>query len=335
MIQEKNLDPALRLRLNPLGGQVQYVAAQSSAAEAFLRSRVKSDNFFTTIQTAVTAVVGGQGDHVLVTPRTMSAGATDPVSYAETITIAAAQSSMSLIGIPRNRTQGGLPQIKKGSGAVALLTVRAPGVTIESLGFNGGSSTGGGILLDDDGSTKSAFGTEIANCHFKDCVGSTATSSDTGGAIQWPAVGNAWQVWIHGNNFYKNVGDVVMLGTSGSVPQDVVIEDNVFSGPAASVDCNINIGNGSGMLNVTIRDNDFPAVDVPALGSGAVLRYIDATGCTGFLTGNRFACLVNPAASEVTFGAAGTAALIPTTMRIADCWGETSSTTERGWVNRV
>jgi len=238
-----------------------------------------------TIQAAITAA--SAGDTIYIAPKLMAAGATDPNSYAEVLTIAAAKSSLSLIGISRGRTQGGLPQIKKGSGAVALLTVQAPGCRIANLCFNGGSSTGGGILLDDDGSTKSAFATAIENCYFKNCVGSTATDARTGGAIQWAATGGAWQVLIKGNRFYKNVGDIVLLGTSGSVPQDVVIEDNIFSGPAASVDCNLYLAGGSGMDGVIIRNNEFTAF--PAIGSGSVKLFVDLTGCIGQISGNRFA----------------------------------------------
>ena len=44
----------------------------------------------------------------------------------------------------------------------------------------------------------------------------------------WSSDGGAWQVRIAGNVFYKNVGDVILKGTSVSVPQDVIIENNIF-----------------------------------------------------------------------------------------------------------
>ncbi len=266
---------------------------------------------FATIQAAVTA--SSSDDIVYVRPRVMVAGATDPVSYAETITVVAGKDRLKIIGLNSpNRTQGGLPQIKKGSGSTALLTIQAPGCLIYGLGFNGGSSTGGGILLDDDGSTKTAFGTTIANCHFKNCVGSTATDSRTGGAIQWPAVGNAWQVRIIDNLFYKNVGDVVLKGTSGSVPQDVVIEGNTFMGTAAAVDCHLYLAGGSGMASVAVVGNHFADV-LPALGSGSVVRYADLTGCTGTFANNTFA----GSYTTTGFGAAKAAAKIPTTVGLA------------------
>jgi hypothetical protein len=264
------------------------------------------DVAFATIQAAVTAASAGAT--IYVAPKKMAAGAVDPVDYAETIIIPATKPNLSIIGYVSNRTQGGLPQIKKGSGAVALLTVRAPGCLIANLGFNGGSATGGGILLDDDGSTKSAFGTTIIGCHFKNCKGATATDARTGGAIQWAAAGNAWQVRIVGNMFYKNVGDIVLLGTSGSVPQDVVIENNIFSGPAANVDCNLYLAGGSGMNGVYVINNIFPAL--PAVGSGSVVRFIDATGCIGILADNYF----GDTTTATGYGAAKTKAKIPTTV---------------------
>jgi len=269
---------------------------------------------YSTIQGALDACVDGRGDVVLVLPRQVDQTDTDPGDWAETLTMNKA--GVSLIGISNNRTQGGLPQIKMGSGSTALLTVAAPGCTIKNLGFNGAGSTGGGILLDDDGSTKTAWGTTIENCHFKNCKGSSATNAATGGAIQWASTGGGWQVRIKGCRFYKNVGDIVLLGTSESVPQDVIIEDNIFSGPAASVDCNLYLAGGSGMNGVIIRNNVFTAF--PALSSGTNLTFIVATGCIGSLTGNHFA------SNGKTFGAAGDV-LIPTTLLMAANYQEKST----------
>ena len=103
----------------------------------------------------------------------------------------------------------------------------------------------------------------------------------------WSSAGNAWQILIKGNRFYKCVGDVVLPGTTNTVPQDVVIEDNIFSGPAASCDCNLYLqGAGSGINGVIINNNVFTAM--PAIGSGTNVRYIHATGCVGILSNNVF-----------------------------------------------
>ncbi len=272
-------------------------------------------NAMATIQAGVTAA--GADGIVYVIPKTITDYTGDPTSYAETVIIPATHTGLSLIGISRGRTQGGLPQIKKGSGSTALLTIRAAGCLISNMGFNGYGSTGGGILLDDDYAAKTAFGTTIVGCHFKNCVGSTATNAATGGAIMWSAEGNAWQVYIGGNRFYKNVGDIVLLGTSNTVPQDVVIEDNVFSGPAGSVDCNLYLKGGSGMNGVIIRNNEFTCW--PAIGSGTNVMPISATGCVGQVTGNRFAC------TGKTFGAAANS-LIPTTLFLTDNYQEDGAT---------
>jgi len=227
-----------------------------------------------TIQAAVTAV-GAKGI-VYVAPIEMA----DPGSYEENIIIPATHESVSIIGISRGRTQGGLPQLKDGDSTDEhILTIRAPGCLIANLGFNGSGNTAGGILLDDDASTKSAFGTTIVGCHFKNCKGSTATNAATGGAICWAATGGAWQVLISGNKFYNCVGDIVLLGTTSSRPQDVVIENNIFSGPASAVDCNLYLKGGSGMNGVYIINNHFPCD--PALSSGTNTISCDLTGCVG------------------------------------------------------
>ena len=288
------------------------------------------EDAFNDIQSAVTSA--SAGDVIYIAERTVAATGTDPVSYAETIIIPNSKSHLSLIGVPRGLTQGGLPQIKKGSGSTPLLTVRAPGCLIANLGFNGTDSTGGGIKLEDNGTTYVAFGTTIVNCHFKNCVSSGHAS--TGGAIY--STGSPWQIRISRCRFYKNIAGIVMVNTSYAVPQDWIIEDCEFgSSVATDTDADIYVA-ADGILGLVIRRCDFATVDVPSHSAGDSGRYIQlGAGTFGMLSDSNFACLVNPAASEVTFGAAGTAGIIPTTVRIANCWGETSSTTERGWVNRV
>ena len=291
---------------------------------------------FLTIQAAVTA--SSAGDTVVIAAQTITAAATDPTSYAESVIIPAAKTSLTLIGVSRGRTQMGLPQIKP-AGAVngACLTIRASGCLIKNIGFNGNSTAGApinnGILLDDDGSTKTACGTTIEGCHFKNCAGSSTTNGATGGAIVWAVTGGAWQVLIKGNRFYKNVADVCLIGTSQTVPQDVVIEDNVFSGPAASVDCNLFLkGGGSGMNGVIVRNNTFG--QLPSLGTQA--RYIVATGCVGMLVGNTFGCQTNgTGGTRITFKVGGTGAEIPTTMHVAGNFGQTIHATESGEVSIV
>lgn len=286
---------------------------------------------FSTVQRAFTVNGGRANALVFVLPKDMAVTSTDPVSYAETVIVDAPSSA--LIGVSRGRTQGGLPQLRMGSGSTAHVTVRAPGCLIAGIGINGASSTGGGILLDDDGgSTKSAFGTTILGCHFKNCA-KHATDGRQGGAINWSSTGGAWQALIKGNRFYKNLADVVLIGTSGSVPQDVVIEDNHFSGPAANVDCNLYLAGGSGMNGVHINRNYFPAM--PAIGSGSVLRFLDLTACIGIMSENYFGALTAATGSPVTFAAAGTGGKVPTTVWMAGNWGETTTAGESGEIIRT
>ena len=271
------------------------------------------DQAFSTLALALAAV--DEGDSIFVFPKTMLITSTDPLSYAETVNIDTPQ--ISIIGVGDGRVQGGLPQIKiGGSSTTPMFNIRAPGVHLRNLGFNGASSTGGGVMLTDDGGTTHvAAGTSIVNCHFKNCA-RHATNGGLGGAINWSAAGNAWQVLIKGNRFYKCLADIVVLGTSGSVPQDVLIEDNTFSGPAANVDVNIYTG-GSGVNGISIHNNVFPCW--PAIGSGSNAMPLALTGSVGTLTKNVFGC------TGKTAGAAGDM-LVPTTVLMADNYQEDGAT---------
>lgn len=291
------------------------------------------DRAFGLVQDAIDQAAAG--DVILIKPMKITDFTGDPSSYEENLTIPATKPHLSLIGVERGLTQGGLPQLKDGSTTTQhILRIRAAGCLIQNLGFNGAGNTGGGILLDDDYSTKTAFGTTIRGCHFKNCKGTTATNAATGGAINWSSTGNAWQARIEGNRFYKCVGDVVLPGTSSTVPQDVVIQGNVFSGPAGSTDCNLYLqGAGSGMNGVIIDHNVFTAM--PAIGSGTNVRFIHATGCVGVLTNNTFACQSESGGTELTFGAAGTAAYIPTTLFMANNYGATGTADTTGEIYRT
>lgn len=258
------------------------------------------------------------GGTVKIVPKYIVAGATDPTDYAENVVIPPNKPNIKLIGIG-GRTQGGLPQIKKGSGALPQITVRAAGVTIAGLGINGVGATGGGVLIDSDGVTKDAFGLAIIGCHFKNCQVS-ATDGSLGGAINWAATGGSWAVLIQGNRFYKNIADIVLLGTSLTVPQDVVIQDNLFS-DAVSADINLHLGNGSGMNQVLIDRNVFPGL--PALSAGATKRFMNLAGCVGSLTRNVFGGI-----GTLTFKKAsmGTGAFVPAAVLMADNWAEDGTT---------
>lgn len=262
----------------------------------------------------------GESDTIFVFPKEMAVTDTDPGSYAETFSIT--QPNLSLIGIGRGFTQGGLPQIKIGAGTTPMCRVRAPGVLIANLGFNGASSTGGGIKLDETDGSEYCFGTAIYNCHFKNCK-AHATDGAQGGAIYTDASGGAWQLHVKGCRFYKCKGGVVVAFTS-TAPQDWVIEDCIFhSSVNTDVDVDIYIG-GSGTTGLVVRNCEFMTVDVCAGTSGTVNRYIKLLTTKGAITNCRFAC-ISQGSSAKTFGATGDACVIPTTVRMAGCYGEPAS----------
>jgi len=290
------------------------------------------EDAFADLESAVNNTSLTAGDTIFVAARTMAATDTDPISYTENVVLDTP--SVSIIGISRGRTQGGLPQLKVGSTTTSpIIEIKAPGCLIDNIGINGAGATGGGIkLTDDGGSTSATFGWTIANCHFKNCKGTTATNALTGGAVWIGSDGGSWQGLLTSSRFYKNVGDFIVAGTSGSVPQDIVIENNVFSGPAASVDVNIITG-GSGVDGLIVRDNHFTAM--PALSSATTARYVDLTGSVGLMSNNYFASLTAATGSPVTFAAAGTGGKVPTTVFMAGNWGETTTAGESGEIIRT
>jgi hypothetical protein len=262
----------------------------------------------------------GESDTIFVFPKRMAITDEDPGSYAETFTIS--QPNLSLIGVGRGLTQGGLPQIKiGGDSTTAMITVSAPGVLIANIGINGASSTGGGIKIVETSGSVNAFGLEILNCHFKNCK-AHATNGAVGGAIYLGSAGGAWQLHVKGCRFYKCVGGIVVPVSVSTIPQDWVIEDCVFhSSVNTEVDGDIIVGTG-GLIGFVIRNCDFATVDVPTGTSGTVQRYIKmAAGSKGAITNCRFAC-ISQGTSEKTFGAAGDAVYVPTTVRFCGCFGE-------------
>lgn len=271
-------------------GDVWYVDGSNSSGKGTGKTWADS---FTTIQAAVTKA--GVGDVIYIVAKTLTDYSGDPTSYEENIIIPYDTSSLALIGVSRGQTQGGLPQLKDGSGTTtAILIIRAPGCIIQNLGFNGAGNTGGGILLDDDYAAKSAFGTTIVGCTFKNCKGHS-TDGRLGAAIMWSAQGNAWQVRIQGNRFYKNVCDINLLGTSNTIPQDVVIRDNDFAA-GSNTDVVIWCG-GTGFGDGFVFANNTLGL-IPSLSSGSVGVYFAGT-TGGNLNG------IGPMVNN-TFGSVGT-----------------------------
>jgi len=308
-------------------GDVWYVDA--SKATGASGDGTTWNEAFITIAEGIAAA--SAGDICYVAQQTHTDYTGDPVSYSENMTIPYATSNFALIGVSRGRTQGGLPQCKVGSTTTqALLRIRAPGCLIMNLGFNGSGATGGGILLDDDYAAKSAFGTTIVNCHFKNCNGPDVDDAKEGGAIQWTAAGNAWQTSILGCRFYKNAGGIVLLGTSSTRPQDILIEDCDFTGMAANVDCDIwGTGTGSGFGSIHVNRCTFG--QLPELGSNVNLYYDFTGSLNGSISNCTFGAYTNnSAASTITFGTGGSGGKTPATMNIAGCFGASSTLGESG-----
>jgi hypothetical protein len=259
---------------------------------------------FKTISHAVSAA--SAGDTVLIKPLKITALSSDPVSYTDNVVIPNSKPGMSLIGVSGDITQGGLPQIKVSAAASPIIQVKAPGCTIANLGIDGSGGTASGLVFwEDNGTTAYAFGGSVLNCHFKNCRGTSATDSTTGGAVY--LLGTPWQMRIAGNVFYKNVGGIVGRPSYTDV-QDIVIEDNVFSGTVGTVDSYIYLS-GTTADGVVVRRNIFASV-LPNLSSGAVKRYVDLTGCTGIFTEN-YVCSTDTTSG---WGAARAAGKIPTTV---------------------
>ncbi len=72
---------------------------------------------FVTVQAAIDAA--GPGDTIYVTAKDITDQTGDPASYEENLIIPNTASSLSIIGVSRGRTQGGLPQFKDGAGTTA------------------------------------------------------------------------------------------------------------------------------------------------------------------------------------------------------------------------
>jgi len=251
--------------------------------------------------------VSAAGAVIYIKARNVSAGGTDPVSYAENVTIGASQFGTKLIGVASGTKQIAQPQIKKGSGSTAQLTIKAPGCLISGITINGASATGGGILLSDDGTTMVAAGTIIQNCFLKNCVGGTATDGSKGGAVQIASTGGAWNVLIRNCEFYNNIGGVVLLGTSDAVPQDLTIDGCIFTSTDNTTrDVDIWGHAGSGMNSVVINNCLFGVFP----NAGTKNTYMDLTGCNGLLSACKFA------STGKTFGAAANV-VVPTTVLMA------------------
>jgi len=314
------------------GGNVWYVDGDKSSnggggswEDAF--SETQFNGNLSSISPAIAA-----GDVFFVAGRTMAATDTDPISYTANLVVNVPQ--VSIIGVSRGRTQGGLPQLKVGATTTSpIIETKAPGVMIANLGINGAGATGGGILLTDDGgSTAAAFGWSVLGCHFKNCVGTDSTDAETGGAIQWGSGGGAWQGLVSGCRFYKNTGDITLPDSANTIPQDIVVENCEFSGPAANTDCNVYAGTG-GINGLVIRDCTFSAM--PNITSGETKRYVSLVDSVGIIANCYFASITAPTSAAGTFASNGSLGIVADTMFVSHCFGESTTTAESAEIFRT
>jgi len=297
----------------PSWGNYRFVDGNKSATGA----GNSWEDAFLTIQAAIDA--SSDGDTIFIKPKTP--GIWDPVAYAETLIIPYATTQLSLIGVSSANVYGSMPNIAVTSGTTPVLTIRAPGCRISNLSFSAtGATAGGGIKLDDNGSTKSAYGTTIDHCYFYECLAAGNTVSE-GGGVYWASTGGAWELRVLNNYFYDCSAGISLTGTSEARPTDVLIQGNTFSSTVNTTpDCDIYLAGGSGAQNVVIDSNIFASVD----GVNATEdHYLDLTGCEGIMSNNTFACKTGSEDTPLSFGASThTAGKIPATIRMARNYGE-------------
>jgi hypothetical protein len=115
-----------------------------------------------------------------------------------------------------------------------------------------------------------------------------------------------------------------MLGTGISIPRHVKIVGNRFgSAVNTTVDADIYVA-ADGILDLFMDHNLHATVDGCAYAAAPdAARYIKlGAGTSGVISNSQFACIADPAGSELTFGETGTGAIFPTTVRMVDCHGE-------------
>lgn len=264
-----------------------------------------------TIAGAISAA--SRGAVIYIKPRAMASDASDPVAYAETVTIPAAKDCLQLIGVMTGQTLGGMPQLKIGGGSTAMITVNAAGCSVRNLEINGASSSGGGISV-----AGGAFGFSCYNCCFKNCRGSAAAS--TGGAIVFDSV---WNVLVKDCRFHKNRCGILFNATTGHC-ENVVIQNCVFGANAVTeVDAHIY---GNPVRNIQIVDCRFTDSDVPAYetspDAAKYIKFVVAGATDGFgsIASCTFGCVGK------TFGN-GNALVCATTVSMNACFQKVAAGT--------
>lgn len=273
------------------------------------------DRAFDTVAAAIAAA--GADDVIYIRERAWTD--TDPTAYREvtdSMIITSAKKGLSLIGTGSNLSNSFGVQINAAaSDTGTVLTVRAPSVAIENIDFNRGASTSTNGLVyfqyDETSSTLRAEGCSISNCHIRN-----ASQADMAGI----KTNGAWYLDIVGNTFV-NCRFGVQVYSGVSVTNGVRIIGNYFTNgggttDGAQFDAHIAV-NGGPHYGLVIDRNVF-ATALPALSGGAWLRYIRINGTAdGIVSNNVFA-----SRSDLTYGATGSGAIIPTTVGFVNNYGD-------------
>jgi hypothetical protein len=124
------------------------------------------NNAFATIQAAVTAAT--VGDVIYLRPKVYVVG-TGYARYTEDVTVALAKSNLSIIGIGSNFSNADYCGVRWKHATATNLTVNAPGLHLENIGFFSEGATYG-ILLQNNGTTDTQRGTDgfsLYHCALK------------------------------------------------------------------------------------------------------------------------------------------------------------------------
>jgi hypothetical protein len=253
----------------------------------------------------------GRGDVVYLRPRPYSG--TDPQGILDNAVVPIALQGISIIGSGPQSFDPFDMQLR-GAAAGAILTVRAPQISIENLCFNRGNSTTGHIRLESSSTdaTKKAWGINIFNCHIRN----GNIKATAGGALY---ADNVWYLNIEKCVFVGNQTAIALFASVDSI-QNVRIANCDFLHTAAvgvaGIDCHIF---GNVLCNqIRITFCYFPGTVPTGLAGATISRYMTLTGCEKGSVDN---CIFAAAAAG-TFGAAGNNAIIPTTVVIANNYRE-------------
>lgn len=217
-----------------------------------------------TIQSAVTAA--GVGDVIYVRPKTYTVGV-GHARYEERVTIALAQSDLSIIGAGYSRNNEFGVRMKADGTTLYCMDISGPSCHIENIGFFTSSATNT-IIVRNNGGTGTQRGSDgitIYNCHFKD-----ATTLIQGG--QAGRIINC--VFLYGGGIQLTIATGAVTGYNQQIKDCHFMDTNGAqpTGPYIS-------GTGAHTYSLLIKDCDFEQIPSSA-------KFVDLGGTlnTGLMT---------------------------------------------------